>query len=39
MRYLKIIMKDIKNLLFCPIDLEVPNFGIYELGVAAQKKS
>jgi len=30
-------VKDIKNLLFCPIDLEVPNFGIYELGVAAQK--
>jgi hypothetical protein len=30
-------MKDIKDLLFCPIDLEVPDFGIYELGVTAQK--
>lgn len=30
-------MKDIKNLLFCPIDLEVPDFEIYELGSTSQK--
>jgi hypothetical protein len=30
-------MKNIKNILFCPIDLEVPNFGIYDLGDNVQK--
>ena len=30
-------MKDIKDLLFCPIDLEVPDFGIYQLRTTSQK--
>jgi len=32
-------MKDVKDLFFGPIDLEVPDFGIYELGVTAQKNT